>query len=101
MRTSLSSHGAGSSVLRIDEPSDEGDLSQQSTEEWLFLNRNQIERGLLREVGAARRRIATGQYGTCENCEEPIPEKRLEAVPWARYCVHCQEALQDADSDAA
>lgn len=101
LRASLSKHSAGGAILRVEEPSDEGDLSQQSTEEWLFLNRNEIEAGLLREVNAARRRLAAGQFGICENCDEPIAEKRLEAIPWARYCVRCQEALTDADSDAA
>lgn len=45
----------------------------------------------LEEVRAARRRLRNGSYGVCETCEEQIPPKRLEAVPWAAYCVTCQE----------
>lgn len=49
---------------------------------------------LLREVGAALERLADGTFGVCERCECEIPEKRLGAVPWTRYCVHCQEAAE-------
>lgn len=45
----------------------------------------------LREVEAAQRRISEGRYGTCSDCEEPIPAKRLTAIPWASRCVRCQE----------
>ena len=48
---------------------------------------------LLREVSDALRRIDVGQYGICMECEEPISPKRLDAVPWAKYCVTCQEAI--------
>jgi DnaK suppressor protein len=52
-----------------------------------------LERGskLAREVDAALRRIEEGAYGICESCEEEISAKRLQALPWARYCVVCQE----------
>ena len=46
---------------------------------------------LLREVRAAQTRIANGTFGSCEECEREIPLKRLDAVPWARRCVQCQE----------
>jgi DnaK suppressor protein len=38
-------------------------------------------------------RIRSGDYGICLACEEPIPAKRLHALPWARYCVSCQEEV--------
>lgn len=41
----------------------------------------------IKEIEAALRRIEAGTYGICEVCKEPIPEERLEAVPWARTCV--------------
>ena len=37
--------------------------------------------------------IDQGTYGICPECEEPISTKRLDAVPWARYCVTCQEQI--------
>jgi RNA polymerase-binding transcription factor DksA len=42
---------------------------------------------MLDEVRRARQRVATGTYGICEVCGEPIPEGRLEARPWATRCV--------------
>jgi DnaK suppressor protein len=93
VRRSMSAQKAAQVVARLDIPSDEGDLSQQSHEEWIFLNRNTIEMKLLREVSAALQRIEHSHYGICAECEEPISTKRLDAVPWARYCVQCQEAI--------
>jgi len=93
VRNSMSAQKAAQVVARLDIPSDEGDLSQQSHEEWIFLNRNTIEMKLLREISGALHRIEAAQYGVCMQCEEPISAKRLNAVPWARYCVVCQEQV--------
>jgi DnaK suppressor protein len=93
VRNSMSAQKAAQVVARLDIPSDEGDLSQQHHEEWIFLNRNSIDMKLLREIGAALHRIDKDHYGVCLECEEPISAKRLDAVPWARYCVVCQEAI--------
>jgi DnaK suppressor protein len=93
VRASMSAQKAAQVVARLDVPSDEGDLSQQSHEEWIFLNRNTIDIKLLREISGALHRIDTGQYGVCLECDEPISPKRLDAVPWARYCVSCQEKV--------
>jgi len=46
---------------------------------------------LLQEVDAALDRIRDGTFGECAGCETSISTKRLEAVPWTRYCVTCQE----------
>ena len=93
VRNSMSAQKAAQVVARLDIPSDEGDLSQQSHEEWIFLNRNTIDMKLLREISGALHRIETEQYGICMQCEEPISPKRLDALPWARYCVTCQEQI--------
>ena len=93
VRRSMSAQKAAQVVARLDIPSDEGDLSQQHHEEWIFLNRNTIDIKLLREILAALRRIDHDGYGICLECAEPISPKRLEAVPWARYCVTCQELI--------
>src|SRR6476660_8474808 len=93
VRRSMSAQKAAQVVARLDCPSDEGDLSQQSHEEWIFLNRNTIDMKLLREISDALHRMDIGQYGVCPECEEPISSKRLDAVPWARYCVPCEEQI--------
>jgi DnaK suppressor protein len=93
VRRSMSAQKIAQVVSRQDGASDEGDLSQQSHEEWIFLNRNSLDMKLLREVQDALHRIEQGAYGICNECEEPISGKRLDAVPWARYCVSCQERI--------
>lgn len=93
VRRSMSAQKAAQVVARLDIPSDEGDLSQQHHEEWIFLNRNSIDMKLLREIADALHRVDTETYGICLECEEPISPKRLDAVPWARYCVSCQEKI--------
>ena len=93
LRRRMSADKAAAIVSRLEDPSDSGDLSQQSHEEWLFLNRNNLEKSLLREVEEALMRVKDGTYGVCQECEEPISQKRLQALPWAKFCVRCQEML--------
>src|SRR6202142_313209 len=93
VRHSMSAQKIAQVVSRLDVPSDEGDLSQQSHEEWIFLNRNTLDMKLLRDIQAALRRIEQSTYGVCAACDEPISAKRLEAVPWAKFCVRCQERI--------
>ena len=52
------------------------------------------ERALLTEVQAALKRIEDGTYGKCIDCGKPIPEKRLEAIPWASRCVEDEAKLE-------
>jgi DnaK suppressor protein len=42
------------------------------------------------DTAQALRRMAEGSYGTCERCTVDIPLKRLEILPYARFCVPCQ-----------
>jgi DnaK suppressor protein len=93
LRRRMSAEKAAAIISRLEDPSDSGDLSQQSHEEWLFLNRNNLEKTLLREVEEAMARVNEGTYGICQECEEPISPKRLQALPWAKFCVRCQEML--------
>ncbi len=52
------------------------------------------DRRILLLIDQALERLEAGTYGTCVHCGQPCQEKRLEAVPWARHCLDCQE-LQD------
>ena len=45
---------------------------------------------VLGEIEGALARIEQGTYGTCVNCERPIAEERLAAIPWATYCIDCK-----------
>jgi DnaK suppressor protein len=71
-----------------------------STKEFLF-NKSTQERRLLNLTEVALRRIQNGTFGECENCGEPINHKRLEAVPWAQYCIECQEKHERGELDPA
>ena len=93
LRRNLSARNATAVLSRREDSSDEGDLSHQSHEEWIFINRNSLDARLAREVQDALRRIQDGTYGVCLECGEPISLKRLQAVPWAKFCVRCQEIL--------
>ena len=44
-------------------------------------------------VDAALARLDAGTYGTCQRCGRPIPPERLEALPWAAYCIACQREV--------
>ncbi|HEV2387602.1 MAG TPA: TraR/DksA C4-type zinc finger protein [Candidatus Acidoferrales bacterium] len=63
------------------------------TKEFLF-GQTDTDRVTLRLVDEALRRIQQGSYGECLICHEEIQQKRLEAVPWARHCVACQEKFE-------
>jgi DnaK suppressor protein len=93
----MSAQKAAQVLSRQEHAHDEGDLSQQSHEEWIFLNRNTLDVKLLREVQDALQRIAHGAYGVCFECDEPISVKRLDAVPWAKFCVSCQERIASGE----
>ena len=58
------------------------------------------ESHLMRNVRAALRRINEGTFGVCAHCEEDISPKRLAAVPWAPFCIRCQEAADRNEQDA-
>jgi DnaK suppressor protein len=71
----------------------EDDQAQLSHDEFVSLHLNNLDYGQLRFIEEALDRLKSGDYGICLACEEPIAEKRLAAIPWARYCVSCQEQL--------
>jgi RNA polymerase-binding transcription factor len=66
------------------------DLAEQQLQQTIIAN----EVTLLTEVQAALNRIAQGHYGFCTVCGEPIPEKRLEALPWAARCAKDEEQFE-------
>ena len=60
------------------------------TKEFLF-GQTHSDRALLQLVDDALVRIKDGSFGECVSCHEELQQKRLEAVPWTRYCISCQE----------
>ena len=82
----------------VADPFDSADWAEKSHEEWIFLQKNNFDMALLREVEGALERLRDGTYGTCMECGMPVSRKRLEALPWARYCLTCQERHQSGSN---
>jgi DnaK suppressor protein len=61
--------------------------------EFLFSQSNN-DRQILQMVEGALARIREGAFGECISCGKEINAKRLEAVPWTRHCIECQEKLE-------
>lgn len=66
------------------------------TKEFLFSQSNN-DRQLLQMVESALQRIREGSFGECVNCGNEINSKRLEAVPWTRFCIACQEKMEKGE----
>jgi len=60
----------------------------------LMFSLSDTERNTLLQIENALRRMDDGTYGRCSNCGQSIALPRLEALPWARFCVDCQELAE-------
>lgn len=74
---------------------DEGDRANFSQSKEMAFRQKAQERGLLILVEGALSRIRDGSFGSCLNCEQEISLNRLNAVPWSRYCITCQELIME------
>lgn len=84
------------------ETPDPVDLAVQNYSKNVILAVSENETRQLMLIDEALQRIEDEEYGTCQNCSKEIQPKRLAAIPWARYCLSCQELVEkgmiDADS---
>ena len=82
--------------LSIDdsETPDPVDLAVRNYSKNVMLAVSENESRQLTEVDEALLRLEDDEYGNCQNCEKPINPKRLAAIPWARYCLDCQELVE-------
>jgi DnaK suppressor protein len=78
-------------AITIEKSADALDEVQHAAERELAIRNLDRESNLLRNVRSALRRIEEGSFGVCLHCEEDISPKRLAAVPWAPFCIQCQE----------
>lgn len=82
---------------------DPADMAANAYTKELLISMSANDRKLLDLIDESLSRIEAGEYGDCVNCGEPVQEKRLEAVPWARYCLKCQDlqerGLLNTDDD--
>jgi DnaK suppressor protein len=70
---------------------DPADMAANAYTKELLVSMSDNDRQLLNLIDEALERIEEGSYGRCVRCGEVLPEKRLDAVPWARHCVRCQD----------
>src|SRR5205085_12071718 len=67
---------------------DPADMAANAYTKELLISMSANDRKLLELIDEALRRIEAGEYGECVNCGEPVQERLLEAVPWARCWLH-------------
>lgn len=91
MRSSTGSNAAGGADGVEDTEERAREMEDRAEEQSIFIN----QQALLDEIEQALQRLNKGTYGWCSECGQPIPEKRLEAIPWAARDVVC-EAYREA-----
>jgi DnaK suppressor protein len=75
---------------------DSVDEASRSIEKELLFELSDNERVNLDQIEASLRKIDKGTYGLCESCRKPIAKARLNALPFARYCIDCQSSSETA-----
>lgn len=74
---------------------DVGDRAESSYTKEFLLSLSDAERSQLFLIDEALKRIDDCVFGTCQMCHREISKKRLKAIPWAPYCIHCQEKAEE------
>lgn len=82
--------------LSDDGVKDSMDLSVMDVNKELALRMGDRESQMVADIDQALLRIKEGSYGVCARCNKPIDERRLEAMPTARYDAVCQTQLEQA-----
>jgi DnaK suppressor protein len=78
---------------------DPADMAVETyTKEFMF-GKSTVDRATLQMIENAIERIENGNFGTCSDCEESIQPRRLNAIPWAQYCLNCQRSREKRISD--
>lgn len=77
--------------ITIERSADAVDELQHAAERELAIRNLDRESNLLRNIDSALRRVEDGSFGFCMCCDEEISLKRLAAVPWAAFCIRCQD----------
>jgi DnaK suppressor protein len=88
----LASVKVGRSIDAI-EKGDEIDLATGEISRELDAKISMRQHRQIKEIEEALERLKLGEYGICEECGDPVPEQRLRLYPAARYCVRCQEEV--------
>ena len=92
IQTELGNGNWNREALAIETSPEELDRIQHASDRDFAMRNLERNSNRLREVRTALRRVHAGTFGICAGCEENINPKRLAAVPWALFCIVCQEA---------
>lgn len=87
--------------LEIEQLADPLDQLKSNLDRELTVERLDHQARQVRDIELALAAIEEGTYGVCERCEESIPPRRLDAVPWARMCVRCQSEIEAAKREVS
>ena len=80
-------------AITIEKSADALDEVQHAAERELAIRNLDRDSNMLRQIGQSLARIDDGSYGICQRCEDEISLKRIQALPWAVYCISCQEKV--------
>lgn len=78
------------------EVGDDIDNATRSLDKEILFELSGNAHNTIEQIESALRKIEKGIYGKCEYCRQPIPKKRIKALPFARYCVHCQSSTESS-----
>lgn len=92
---------AGAIESISDDAKESSDLASRDVMQELALNLGARESQMVADIDQALMRMKEGSYGICVRCDRPIDERRLEAMPTARYDAACQAAIEDARGESA
>ena len=82
-------------TLGTDGIQDMADAASNAYNADILMSLSDNDRNMVKEIDSALDKIGSGAYGICEECDEPINEKRLEANPVARYCITCKRMIEE------
>lgn len=94
LRSNVSRNEQDGRSADLDTAQDIADRASSSYQKEFLFHQSNSDRQLLQMVEGALSRIREGTFGECISCGNEINIKRLEAVPWTRYCIECQEKLE-------
>ncbi len=85
----------------LESAQDIADRAASSYNKEFLVHQSNNDRQLLQMVEGALSRIREGVFGQCISCGNEINAKRLDAVPWTRYCIECQEKVEKGHLESA
>lgn len=96
-KAEISKYIKGETRHLVETALDDGDWSVIDLSEDISLKQLSTHRETLLRIDEALRKLEEGTYGKCEDCGEEISEKRLKVLPFAIYCIDCQEKREQLE----